>query len=119
LARSGRAKNGRAGQVGRAATGRCSIWRTFFAPVGPQSRGWLRTSADRSAAAYLMRALELPSQLGGETSELNKTLRRSPSLAKAARAAHNLRLALAYLKAADRMIEVDDFPHDGSSHKGG
>lgn len=57
----------------------------------------------------LMQALELAGQLGDETVALNKALRRSSSLEKAAAGSSRPDLALAYLRAADRLIQVDDF----------
>ncbi|CAA2103065.1 acyl-CoA dehydrogenase [Variovorax paradoxus] len=57
----------------------------------------------------LMHAMELGARLGGTTAELNKVLRRTNSLEEAARSAPDPALALAYLKAADKVIQVDDF----------
>jgi acyl-CoA dehydrogenase len=51
--------------------------------------------------------------------DLNKALRRTRSLADAARSAQNPELALAYLEAADRVIQVDDFPYQGPGIRGG
>ena len=56
-----------------------------------------------------MRALELARGLGEEVPELNKLLRRVDSLVGAARASPDPARALAYLRAADRVIQVDDF----------
>jgi len=56
-----------------------------------------------------MHAMELGARLGGTTAELNKVLRRTNSLEEAARSAPDPALALAYLKAADKVIQVDDF----------
>ncbi|RZI83328.1 MAG: acyl-CoA dehydrogenase [Rubrivivax sp.] len=56
----------------------------------------------------LMEALALGSQLGDRTSELNKVLRRTQSLETASQAAPDPALALRYLRAADRVIHVDD-----------
>ncbi|MEO8249717.1 MAG: acyl-CoA dehydrogenase, partial [Burkholderiales bacterium] len=55
----------------------------------------------------LMRALELGRQLGGQTAALNKVLRRTRSLEQAARSSADPEVALAYLKAADKVIQVD------------
>jgi acyl-CoA dehydrogenase len=58
----------------------------------------------------LMQALELSEQLGDETTELNKLVRRTRSFEKAAKETADPERSLAYLKAADRVIQVDDFP---------
>ena len=58
----------------------------------------------------LMCAFELAQPLADELPELNKTLRRTASLEEAAAGSANAAAALAYLKAADRVIQVDDFP---------
>lgn len=58
----------------------------------------------------LMQALELSSQLGDDTTALNKLVRRTHSFEAAAQGMPNPDLALAYLRAADRVIQVDDFP---------
>lgn len=58
----------------------------------------------------LMSALELGDRLGEETAALNKVLRRTNSLEAAARTAADPALALAYLRAADKVIQVDDVP---------
>ncbi|MDP9879696.1 acyl-CoA dehydrogenase [Variovorax boronicumulans] len=57
----------------------------------------------------LMQAMALGAQLGEETAALNKVLRRTRSLDEAARSASDPALALAYLQAADKVIQVDDF----------
>ncbi|MFY3384326.1 acyl-CoA dehydrogenase [Paracidovorax sp. MALMAid1276] len=58
----------------------------------------------------LVKALELAAQLGDEvTNQLNKLVRRSGSFEEAAAGMPNPALALAYLKAADKVIQVDDF----------
>jgi acyl-CoA dehydrogenase len=57
----------------------------------------------------LMHAMELGAKLGDGTAALNKVLRRTNSLEEAARSALDPELALAYLKAADKVIQVDDF----------
>jgi acyl-CoA dehydrogenase len=57
----------------------------------------------------LMHAMELSVQLGDTTAALNKVLRRTNSLEEAASSAPDPELALAYLKAADKVIQVDDF----------
>jgi acyl-CoA dehydrogenase len=57
----------------------------------------------------LMKALELAQQLGDEVAQLNKVLRRTNSLEEAASQSSQAELALAYLKAADRVIQADDF----------
>ncbi len=58
----------------------------------------------------LMHALELANAVGDELPELNKAVRRTRSLEDAARGARDPAAALAYLRAADRVIQVDDFP---------
>ncbi|MDH5538012.1 MAG: acyl-CoA dehydrogenase [Rhizobacter sp.] len=68
--------------------------------VGTPKQGGLRD---------LMQALELARPLGDELAALNHTLRRTRSLAEAAQGAPDPAAALAYLKAADRVIQVDDF----------
>ncbi|SEL15424.1 acyl-CoA dehydrogenase [Variovorax sp. YR750] len=57
----------------------------------------------------LMHAMELGAKLGEGTAALNKVLRRTNSLEEAASSAPDPELALAYLKAADKVIQVDDF----------
>src|SRR5882672_9005516 len=57
----------------------------------------------------LMRALELAAELGDEAPALNKLVRRSESLQQAAQSGRDPARALAYLLAADRVIQVDDF----------
>ena len=57
----------------------------------------------------LMQAMALGAKLGDETAMLNKVLRRTRSLDEAARSAADPALALAYLQAADKVIQVDDF----------
>jgi len=57
----------------------------------------------------LMHAMELGAKLGDGTAALNKVLRRTNSLEEAARSSTDPELALAYLKAADKVIQVDDF----------
>lgn len=55
-------------------------------------------------------ALELADRLGDEaTSQLNKLVRRMRSCEDAAAGMPNPALALAYLQAADKVIQVDDF----------
>jgi len=58
----------------------------------------------------LMHALELAEAVADEVPELNKVLRRTSSLEKAADNSRDPAAALAYLLAADRVIQVDDFP---------
>ena len=59
----------------------------------------------------LMRALALTEQLGSDTTaELNKLVRRTRSFEDAAAGMPDPALALAYLHAADKVIQVDDFP---------
>ena len=60
----------------------------------------------------LMRALALARELGDEVPGLNALVRRSDSFEQAARGARDPALALAYLLAADRVIQVDDFAFD-------
>ncbi|MGM9483315.1 acyl-CoA dehydrogenase [Roseateles sp. NT4] len=67
----------------------------------PPAGGGLRDLAD---------ALRLADALGDEVSELNRALRRTHSLAAAAASSRDPEAALAYLRAADRVIQVDDFP---------
>jgi len=67
----------------------------------PPETGGLRDLAD---------ALRLADALGDEVPELNKALRRTHSLEAAAAKARDPELALAYLRAADKVIQVDDFP---------
>jgi acyl-CoA dehydrogenase len=57
----------------------------------------------------LMDALALAEQLGEETVALNKAVRGRQSMERAAQASNRPELALAYLRAADRVIQVDDF----------
>ncbi|KQX95961.1 acyl-CoA dehydrogenase [Variovorax sp. Root473] len=57
----------------------------------------------------LMQAMALGAKLGDETATLNKVLRRTRSLDEAARSAADPALARAYLQAADKVIQVDDF----------
>jgi acyl-CoA dehydrogenase len=57
----------------------------------------------------LMDALDLAAQLGEETVTLNKAVRRSQSMERAAQSSSRPELALAYLRAADKVIQVDDF----------
>jgi acyl-CoA dehydrogenase len=66
----------------------------------------------------LMHAMALGAQLGDTTAALNKVLRRTNSLEEAARSAPDPALALAYLKAADKVIQVDDFEGPGGSPSG-
>ena len=58
----------------------------------------------------LMRALELAAELGDEAPALNKLVRRAESLEQAAQSGRDPARAFAYLLAADRVIQVDDFP---------
>ncbi len=57
----------------------------------------------------LMLALELADAVGDELPELNKVLRRTESLQQAAERSRDPAAALAYLLAADQVIQVDDF----------
>lgn len=57
----------------------------------------------------LMQALELAQRLGDETAALNKLVRRTHSFEEAAQGTSNPELSLAYLRAADKVIQVDDF----------
>jgi len=59
--------------------------------------------------ADLMDALDLAAQLGEGTAALNKLVRRTRSFEDAAGATDNPALSLAYLRAADKVIQVDDF----------
>ena len=68
--------------------------------VGAPSSGGMRD---------LMLALTLADAVGDELPELNKVLRRTDSLQIAADQSRDPAAALAYLLAADRVIQVDDF----------
>lgn len=57
----------------------------------------------------LMQALELSRPVAAELQQLNHALRRTRSLEQAAAASRDPQAALAYLRAADRVIQVDDF----------
>lgn len=57
----------------------------------------------------LMDALALAEQLGEETVALNKAVRGRQSMERAAQSSGRPELALAYLRAADKVIQVDDF----------
>ena len=57
-------------------------------------------------------ALRLADALGDDVTELNRTLRRTRSPASAAAGSRDPAAALAYLRAADKVIQVDDFPPD-------
>ncbi|HEX3142024.1 MAG TPA: acyl-CoA dehydrogenase, partial [Rhizobacter sp.] len=57
----------------------------------------------------LMQALECAKEVGDELPALNQALRRTHSLEAVARQARDPAAALAYLRAADRVIQVDDF----------
>lgn len=57
----------------------------------------------------LLQALALSERLGDETTALNKLVRRTRSFEEAAQGTSNPALSLAYLRAADRVIQVDDF----------
>jgi acyl-CoA dehydrogenase len=57
----------------------------------------------------LMDALALSMPVADELATLNGTLRRTRSLEQAAAGSRDPAAALAYLKAADRVIQVDDF----------
>jgi acyl-CoA dehydrogenase len=57
----------------------------------------------------LMQALDLAKAVGKDLPELNRVLRRTNSLEEAAASAADPKAALAYLHAADRVIQVDDF----------
>ena len=66
----------------------------------------------------LMQALEYAQAVGDELPELNQALRRTRSLEAVARNARNPAAALAYLRAADRVIQVDDFDDEaGGAHR--
>ena len=58
----------------------------------------------------LMDALDLAAQLGSESAELNKLVRRTRSFEEAVKGSKNPELAMAYLRAVGRGIQVDDFP---------
>jgi acyl-CoA dehydrogenase len=60
----------------------------------------------------LMRALELSWPVADELPVLNRVLRRTRSLEQAAAGARDPAAALAYLRAADRVVQVDDFEPD-------
>ncbi|MDR7272450.1 acyl-CoA dehydrogenase [Pelomonas saccharophila] len=57
----------------------------------------------------LAEALRLADALGDEVAELNRALRRTHSLEAAAAKSRDPEAALAYLRAADKLIQVDDF----------
>ena len=58
----------------------------------------------------LMHALKLAAELGDDaTNQLNKLVRRTRSFEEAAAETPNPALSLAYLRAADKVIQVDDF----------
>lgn len=65
----------------------------------------------------LMQALEYAQAVGDELPELNQALRRTHSLEAVARNARNPAAALAYLRAADRVIQVDDFDDEATGAK--
>jgi len=65
----------------------------------------------------LMQALEFAQAVGDELPELNQALRRTHSLEAVARNARNPAAALAYLRAADRVIQVDDFADEVAGTK--
>jgi acyl-CoA dehydrogenase len=60
----------------------------------------------------LMLALELADAVGDELPDLNQVLRRTDSLDEAASRSRDPAAALAYLLAADKVIQVDDFRPD-------
>jgi len=60
----------------------------------------------------LMEALDVGAELG-DTAALNDALRQGASLDEAVRSAVDPALALAYLRAADKVIQVDDFEGPG------
>jgi acyl-CoA dehydrogenase len=68
--------------------------------IGTPKRGGLRD---------LIQALELSQGVADELPALNRALRRTRSLEEAAASGRDTAAALAYLKAADRVIQVDDF----------
>lgn len=69
--------------------------------VSLPATGGLRDLAD---------ALRLADALGDEVAELNHVLRRTHSLEATAAQSRDPAAALAYLRAADKVIQVDDFP---------
>lgn len=64
----------------------------------------------RGGLLDLMQALELAQRLGEDAAPLNKLVRRTRSFEEAAKGMPDPALALAYLRAADKVIQVDDFP---------
>ncbi|HEY4081608.1 MAG TPA: acyl-CoA dehydrogenase [Burkholderiaceae bacterium] len=62
----------------------------------------------RGGLLDLMRALDAAHSLGDEVPELNKALRRSGSLEAVAHGARDPEAALAYLRAAEEVIRVDE-----------
>ncbi len=66
----------------------------------------------------LMEALEAARRVGDEVEALNQALRRNPSLEAVAAQAKNPAAALAYLRAADRVIQVDEFDDDTAAARG-
>jgi acyl-CoA dehydrogenase len=67
------------------------------------------TSPDSGGLHDLARALELAEQVPEEVPELSKVLRRTQNLELAAKKSHDQAAALAFLLAADRVIQVDEF----------
>ncbi len=66
----------------------------------------------------LMQALECARAVADELPELNRALRRAESLETVAAKSRHPEAALAYLRAADRVIQVDDFPDPVQAHRG-
>jgi len=82
-----------------------SLVARLCADFTPPATGGLSDLAD---------ALRLADALGNEVPELNKALRRTHSLEAAAAKSRDPEAALAYLRAADKVIQVDDFPADNT-----
>ena len=77
-----------------------ALLRHLCQDVGMPAAGGLRD---------LMLALELADAVGDELPELNQVLRRTDGLQQAAEKSRDPAAALAYLLAADQVIQVDDF----------
>lgn len=79
---------------------------------GPLLRTRFDAGARQAAGTlvrYLVLALQLADVVGDELAEWNKTLRRTASLEQTAGQSRDPAAALAYLLAAAKVIQVDDF----------
>ena len=80
----------------------------FLVLVGPSGCG---KSTLLRMIAGLEEVTEGSISIGGnDVTELNRALRRTHSLESAAATSRDPEAALAYLRAADKVIQVDDFP---------